>query len=405
MTRAESTAVQNWPGRTRRDFRLLWGGGAVVEFASAAVVFAEPLIVLRVSNDLVLTGVVMATIAIVSTGVGAIAGTFADRHSRRRTMLICNALQIPLALGIGFMLLMGNLDMTVFAVASIGMAILGGFVTAPELAAITQLVPKEHLTEASGLYQGRMHAANLLGPPLGGLLLGFFPPLLYAFAALSCLLATVTVALIRSPIGDGNGSEATFLRDFAEGWKTLFTHRQIRNLVMMQFWANTAVTGALFVTVLSLEQAGHPAAVIGMAQTAIGVAGLTGASLVGIITKRIPFAALLTTAMTAVVVGALASAALVGSLWMVVPLALCLLLAPSASALVFARITALTTEHTRGRVLSFQSIASSIGGSFVKAPAAAIGAVSLPLALAACAVVAVPGVFHAFRSRRLERDG
>lgn len=389
--------------RTRLDFRLLWSGGAVVELVSAAVVFAEPLIVIRVTNDLILTGFVIAVIAITSTAVGAIAGTVADRHNRRRTMLIGNALQIPLALGIGFLLLLGNLNMTLFAVASIGMAILGGFVTAPELAAMTHLVPEERLAEASGLYQGRMHATNLLGPPFGGLLLGLFPTLLYGCAAASCLFATVTVGLIRSPLGSGRRSDTTFLRDFREGWKLLFQHRQIRNLVLMQFWANTAVTGTLFLTVLSLERAGHSATVIGMAQTAIGVAGLAGAAWTGVITRRIPFTVLLTSAMVAVIAGALVSAALTGSLWMIVPLASCLLLAPSASAAVFARTTILVAADARGRVLSFQSIASSIGGSFVKAPVAAIGAISLPLALVASALTAVPSVIHAARSGGIDQ--
>lgn len=388
------------------DFALLLLSGAVAQITFGAVAFAEPLIVLSLSGDVFQAGLVATVIAVVGTVSRALAATHADRHARRQTMIICSLLQLPVVGTLVALFAAQIINVPVFAVLSAASTALGSFTAAPELAAIAQLVPPDQLEAANGSYQARMYAALLIGPVLGGVLLAHSPILLYAAAFAASAVAVVLLVLISNRLHPSARSEHRFMGDFAVGWQFLFTNRTVRRMLLIQFWANVAASGAIFLLVVSLRQSGYSTAIIGFAQTAIGAGGLAGALITSVVTRHLRFSAIQITSMILLVTGLACATAVEGQLLMAVPIGAALILLPSAGASVFARMTKITPSGLRGRVLNFHSLTASIGGSFSGAAAGAIaGAVSMTAALIATTTAGGSGLLAAVTIAASDRAG
>ncbi|WP_156807622.1 hypothetical protein [Acaricomes phytoseiuli] len=143
--------------------------------------------------------------------------------------------------------------------------------------------------------------------------------------------------------------------------------QQLRLITLLQFFSNVAITGSIFLLVISLEAAGTPTVIIGSLSGALGGAGIIGAMLVPWITRKLSFNAVLISSSVVVAVTISMASVLSGTYAMAIPLALSVLLAPSAGAVVFARIAVHVDSERLGRVLSVQKL-SGIGGSAASKP-------------------------------------
>ena len=106
---------------------------------------------------------------------GLPAGTFVQRLGARRTMLFADAARAPAdAARAG-----APLDRAPLARAAALLALLLGVLGAPYFTAQRVIVPEllgedeQTITQANGLFQGAIRTTMLLGPPIGGVLIGF----------------------------------------------------------------------------------------------------------------------------------------------------------------------------------------------------------------------------------------
>lgn len=379
----------NATSRTHYGFILLLVAGGVAQFAFAAAAFAEPLIVLSLSGSVFQAGLVTTVIALVGVAASATASTFADRHPRRRTMVTCSILQLPIVGLLAWMLESNVMTVPLFLALSALSTAIGAYTSAPELAAITQIVPAHKMEAASGNYQARMYVATIVGPVIGGLLLGWSASLLYTVVASASAVSAALLLMLDDPLSVPNRVDRSgFLRDFVAGWRFVFQERFIRGMLFIQFWSNVAVSGALFLMIMSLRQAGNSPGIIGLVQCAIGAGGLLGALLVPVVTAQMRFTMLQICSKAILVAGLVVTTMLAGQLVMVVPLGLALLLSPSAGASVFARVARLTPSGLHGRVMNFHKLASTVGGSI---SSAAVGAMAAALSTTAAFAATVVG--------------
>jgi MFS family permease len=142
---------------------------------------------------------------VVGSVVGApAAGWMGDRFERRRVMIwsdlvsaaVAGAMALAIDSPLALVLLFGLLAVvqSPFAPAS--------------AAAIPNLVREDEVARANALVAGTSSVSYLLGPLLGGLLLGFgaSAPQLLAVDAVSFLVSAAFVASIRRPFGTGPGT-------------------------------------------------------------------------------------------------------------------------------------------------------------------------------------------------------
>lgn len=97
-----------------------------------------------------------------------VGGVFADRHDKRRILLIVLTMQMALAAGIGLLVQSGSIAIWHVAVAGVLLGITAAFEVPAASALVPELVGKEQIRSALALDRAVFHATRLLGPALGG---------------------------------------------------------------------------------------------------------------------------------------------------------------------------------------------------------------------------------------------
>jgi MFS family permease len=347
-----------YPVLRHRDFALLWSGGVVSAAGDWLLALALPYHVYeRSGSTLASAGLFMVNMA---PGVlfGSVAGVFADRWDRRRTMLAADLvraavilLMLPIAASDAWLWLAYPL---VFAESTTSR-----FFRPAKGALLPRLVPADELLSANALDTVGDSVIRLLAPPLGGLLLAQagLAPVLLADAA-TYLFSALMVALVRAPptpVPPGAASAVSqwraFWADWLGGLRLVAADRHLRGVFLVAAVTNvgSGVFGPLQAPfVQDVLRAGPD--VLGWMVTATGVGTLATGLVLGR-TSRAPSPGRVAAAGQVVLGLALLAILHAGDVLAVVALS-----APAgvglASMVGFGTtIQARVDEHARGRVL------------------------------------------------------
>ncbi|WP_052432540.1 MFS transporter [Streptacidiphilus carbonis] len=185
---AEATAAADMPtgvgatltriGRVlrRRDFR--WWFGSQVLGASGAATQAVALswVVLQSTGNAFWLSVMTTCTWGPMLALGPWAGSLVDRHDRRQILLVTQSLLLVGSVALGVLVAVSQLPLWIV----LGMSLLAGSVTAVDAPArqvyIVDLVGREGVASAVGLWEVVINSSRVLGPAVGGLLLATAGP-------------------------------------------------------------------------------------------------------------------------------------------------------------------------------------------------------------------------------------
>lgn len=153
-----------------RDFTLLWSGGLIALAGNFMLITALPFFVYSLTGSALAAGLLFACYMAPSILFGSVAGVFVDRWDRKRTMVIANLLRAAALLPL--LLVRSPDSVWVIYVALLVQASIGLFFSPAENALLPTLVGEEHLLAANALNAMNDNLARLLGPAVGGMLLG-----------------------------------------------------------------------------------------------------------------------------------------------------------------------------------------------------------------------------------------
>ena len=203
-----------------RNFALLWWAGLLSVMGNWALQIALPVYIYKTTGSTLATGLMFAVGTIPTILFGSVAGIFVDRWNRRRTLVVTNLL---LCAGLLPLLLVSGRDLLwlVYVVAFV-QAILSRFVDPAENALLPTLVQKEHLASANALNALNNNLGRLIGPALGGLLMGGLGlQAVVLFDAATFLLASFLIGLLvvaRSEKENASGDEAALTTGLSAVW-------------------------------------------------------------------------------------------------------------------------------------------------------------------------------------------
>jgi len=247
------------------DFLLLWSGQAVSTTGTQVSSLALPLLVLALLHSPAQAGFIAAPRAVPYLVFSLPAGALIDRWDRKRVMILCDAARclvygsVPLAYALGRLTLVH-----LYAVALIeGTAFV--FFNIAEVACLPRVVSAEHLPHANALNQSGEAAGYILGPGLGGFLIGLARTtvagamLAYAADAVSYLVSVASLSVIRTPFqGDRTRGAARSLRaEIAEGVRFLGAHARLRTLAALTLSINVLFGPLTLVLVVLLRDDLH----------------------------------------------------------------------------------------------------------------------------------------------------
>jgi len=161
--------------KSMTSFLMIWVGQIFSVIGSIVVQFALVWWVTKLTGSA--TVLATASIAAILPGVllGPIAGAYVDRWNRRLVMIIADGLIALVSLWLAYLFWSGQMQVWHVYVVMLARAVGGSFHWPAMQASISLIVPEEHLTRAAGLNQTLMGVQNIIGPPLGALLLGLLP--------------------------------------------------------------------------------------------------------------------------------------------------------------------------------------------------------------------------------------
>jgi MFS family permease len=154
----------------QRNFFLLWFGGVLSVIGDFFLFVALPFFVYERTGSVLATGAMFAAETLPRLLFGSVAGVFVDRWDRKRTMVFADLSRAMVLLPLLVVAAGGPLAL-VYAVAFVEASVSMFFLPAKS-AAIPNLVAERDLTAANSLNSIAEEVPSLVGPLLGGALLG-----------------------------------------------------------------------------------------------------------------------------------------------------------------------------------------------------------------------------------------
>lgn len=162
-----------------RTFLIVWATQSVSAMGSALTFFAITIWLTQVLYPapeqrpelaLALSWVTLS-FSLPTLFIGPIAGAWADRHDRKRTMVAMNLASGALSLALAVFVLTGQLQLWVLLFLTILDAIFGAFHGAAFDTSYAMIVPEEQLPRANGMMQTMWSLSGILSPAIAATLI------------------------------------------------------------------------------------------------------------------------------------------------------------------------------------------------------------------------------------------
>jgi MFS family permease len=276
------------------NFRMLWIGQGTSLLGDQFFMIALPWLVLKLTDDPLALGTVLALIGIPRALFMLVGGAVTDRYTPRTIMLTSDILRLFLTILLTIMILTNWLQLwTLYLLALIFGGISGFFIPASS-AIMPLLVQPEELTISNSIYQGTSYLSSFIGPILAGGLIALFAHTktgtsnaemtgigaAIAFDALTFLISVVTLLLMKwqSILKPQAKDSGNILASIQEGIAYLWRDPLMRMMFILMVAANFLFVGPVLVgiPVLADTRLVEGAAAYGIIMGAYGGGNLLG---------------------------------------------------------------------------------------------------------------------------------
>jgi DHA3 family macrolide efflux protein-like MFS transporter len=161
----------NW----KLPFFTLWTGQAFSLIGSRAAQFALVWWLTKLTGSATVLATASMVALIPEISLGPIAGACVDRWNRRIVMIVADGLIALASLWLAYLFWTGAMQIRHVYIIMLVRAVGGSFHWPAMQASTSLMVPKKYLARVAGLNQTMNGALNIVGPPLGALLMEVLP--------------------------------------------------------------------------------------------------------------------------------------------------------------------------------------------------------------------------------------
>jgi predicted MFS family arabinose efflux permease len=209
---------------------------------------------------------------------GLPAGSLVQRLGARRSMLGADAVRAPLMMLVPILHWTGHLSLAALAVLALLLGVLGAPYFTAQKVILPELLGEDEQTmsQANALFQGAIRTTMLLGPPIGGVLIGLMGAANVLVVDAATYVVSFVLVVLFVPAGAAT-PEAEDSRGVLAGLRFL-VHEPLLRIWIPLFVAGDAAWQAFFaaVPVLVVERFGADAKIAGALFAAFGAGALTG---------------------------------------------------------------------------------------------------------------------------------
>jgi MFS family permease len=274
---------------SNRNFRLLWIGGSVSVLGSQFSLIALPWLVLQLTDDPQVLGLVLALAGLPRAIFMLYGGVITDRFSPRRILLICDWINFVLSGIIAALVFSGSMQVWMIYLFSLVSGSISGFVIPAANSITPALLPDRDLQAGNSISMGSMQLMGFIGPALAGVIIGSYTHstegivLAFAFDSLTFAFSAITLGLMRGVARENASNPAKASAESA--WSSikvaagyLFHHETLRLIFIAMIMINFLFTGPLLVgiPVLADQRLAEGAAAFGLLMSAFAGGNLLG---------------------------------------------------------------------------------------------------------------------------------
>lgn len=403
--------VQAFKPLRYREYRLIWYGQLFGSTGTWMDEVTRGWLIYELTDSMLQLGLVRAVQAVPFLLLSIVAGSAADRYSRKTQLLVAQAANGLIFAVMALLIFTGQIRPWHVYVTAFLMAAGQAFQQPARMAMISDTVPPDSLTNAIGLTSIVFNVARSTGPAIAGILIAMSGTGgAYSAQALFFFLATAWTAQLRTPRGaspraDGpTARRESFTQSIVEGWKFSWRTSEVRTALLCTMLASLLVVP--FITLLPVfarDILGVGADGQGLLVTAMGIGALFSAVLIASAGDRLPRGMLMLGSVTlygGILIVFAASRWFELSLAMMVVAGLCHV---HSNALVQTVIQSYSPSEFRGRmtaIFTLNQVLITLGSMLIGSLALLIGARWAVASMGAIGSLAMIAIFVAMPQAR-----
>ena len=386
-----------------REYQLLWWGHVFSSMATWMDQVTRGWLIYELTNSSFQLGMVRGVQALPILLLSPIAGSTADRYSRKSQVMVAQIVDLILYGILALAIFSGHIAAWHVYVTAVLMAAVQTFQQPSRASMVSDSVPPDSLTNAIGLNAMLFNVARITGPALAGAIIaGWSTGAAYATQAVLYGLATIwTIKLTDAPYSTaprGHPSPGdSFGRSIIEGWRFSWRNVEVRTgLLVVSFASLFIIPFSTLLPVYARDVLGVGATGQGLLLTSMGVGALASAILIASLGDRMPRGILMIGGVGAygllVVVFAF-------STWFNLSLVLMAVIGlchVASHALVHTVIQAYSPREYRGRTMALfhmTQVILMIGGVLIGALASLVGARWATALMSLAGTLAMVGIY------------
>jgi MFS family permease len=290
---AENTLTINPLRRalSNRNYRLLWIGGSTSMLGSQFSLIALPWLVLKLTNDPGMMGLVLALGGLPRAAFMLVGGAFTDRISARYILVACDAINFVLSGIMAILVLTNTIQIWMILVLALLTGLLSGFVMPASSSIIPRILPEDDWQAGNALSFGTMQFMNLVGPALAGILISLYgqtiPGLAPAFFidATSFGLCAIILSMLRGvdQVAEPAAGTESVWASITHAARYAAEQSSLRAAFLILMVTNFLMTGPLIVgtPVLADQKLPEGATAFGLLASGFALGSLLGHILTG----------------------------------------------------------------------------------------------------------------------------
>ena len=240
---------------------------------------AQSWLVYRLTGSAVLLGTVGFASQIPIFLLSPLGGVVADRHERRRVLLITQSVMMVLATVLAVLTLAGHIQVWHVLVLASLLGIANGFDIPTRQSFVVELVPRQDLPNAIALNSSMFNGARVVGPAVAGVIVAAVGEgWCFAGNAVSYLAVLASLLSLRLPARERTAIRAGPFDEILEGFRFVAGTRPIRALLLLLGLVSmTGMPYAVLMPVMAQDVLHSGASGLGLLMGAAGTGALTGA--------------------------------------------------------------------------------------------------------------------------------
>ncbi|KLO22520.1 MFS transporter [Marinitoga sp. 1155] len=269
-----------------RNFKLYIFGRFISNLGDTIQVIGFPLLLLDMTQSATILGLATIFIMFFELIIRPFLGVIADNYNRKRIMVGMDFISGILCLTMAYLIANNIINVWMIFIYLVIQSIVSTLFDTSTYAILPEIVENKYLEKANSYLLIVSNISSLAGPPIGALLYSVYGiKILLLINGITFLLSGISELYIEYNYNIENNKkllEISFYNEIKDGIKYLKRKKELKHLLNMIVYYSAWMIPifAVFIPIIIKRDGGFSATYVGLAETAMTIGSLTGASLI-----------------------------------------------------------------------------------------------------------------------------